>query len=294
MGVYEDSMEIEDCDTGMDRTVFSILEDIGVCNRNIAYLMKEKKVFSYDEKDFEWGNMKITLKEYMTITPKEDMIITLKDDRIITLKKTRNLINYGFDALSAYLLETEGYGDIAIDLINDQMSYDEITGILLLQDNDKNIGMPVIDEMNMMRYDAYFNKGHKAIDTLVQLGIIEADDSVFVPESEFYQTFEDKDITPRNINRLVLEDVESEIEAKYEDAKDREMIAEHISSYINDGIGPVSAATEVIDVDIKALDKLYSTYMSFRDSPEKYSPTEAFDKTFSCENLTRKILEQRI
>ncbi|MCK5235273.1 MAG: hypothetical protein KAJ88_05500, partial [Candidatus Aenigmarchaeota archaeon] len=242
------------------------LEDIGVCNRNIAYFIDKALLC---QMDFE------------------------TDETIITLKKTRNLINYGFDALSAYLLEKEGYDDLAIDLINEQMPYDEITGILLLQDNDKNIGMPVIDEMNMERYDAYFNKGHKAIDTLVQLNIIEADDCVFVPESEFYQIFEDMDITPRNINRLVLEDIESGIEAKYEDVKDRDIIAKHISLYINDGIDPVSAATEVIDVDIKALDKIYYTYRSLRDSPEKYSPTEAFDKAFDCENLTRTILEQR-
>ncbi|MCK4808440.1 MAG: hypothetical protein KAS90_02345 [Candidatus Aenigmarchaeota archaeon] len=277
MSVYEGSMEIDDCKTDMDEAVFSKLNELGVCNRNIAYLMKDKKVFSYDEADFEW----------------EDKKITLKEDRIIALKKMRNLINYGFDALSAYLLEKEGYDGLAIDLINDQMSYDEITGILLLQDNDKNIGMPVIDEMNMERYDAYFNKGHKAIDTLVQLNIIEADDCEFVPDSEFYQIFEENEITLRNINRLVLEDVESDIEAKYEDAEDRIKIAKHISSYINDGIDSVSAATEVIDVGIKALDEIYCTYRSLRDSPEGYSPTEAFDKTFNCENLTRTILEQR-
>ena len=277
MSIYEGSMEIKDCKTGMDETVFSKLEDIGVCNRNIAYLMKEKNVFSYDEEDFEW----------------EDKKITLKENRIITLKKMRNLINYGFDALSAYLLEKEGYDGLAIDLINDQMPYDEITGILLLQDNDKNIGMPVIDEMNMKRYDEFTKKGHKAIDTLVLLGIIEADDCVFVPDSEFYQTFEENEITARNINRLVLEDVESKLESRYEDLEDRKKIAEHISSYIGDGIDPVSAATGVIDAGIMEIDEKCKMYTCLRDSPERYSPTEAFDKTFNCENLTRTILEQR-
>lgn len=269
MDVYEGSMEIDDCETGVDRTIFSILEDIKVSNRNIAYLMKEKKVFSYGEEDFE------------------------PEDMTIKLKKMRNLINYGFDVLSAYLLEAEGYDGLAVDLINEQMPYDEIAGILLLQDNDKNIGMPVIDNMNMERYGEFSDEGSKAIDTLVLLEIIEAKHTVFDPKSEFYQAFKENEITPRNVNRMVLEDVESDIEAKYENAEDREIIVKHISSYIKDGIDPMSAATEVIDVDIKALDEIYGKYMSFRDSPERYSPTEAFDKTFDCENLTRKILEQR-
>ncbi|MCK4927431.1 MAG: hypothetical protein KAS11_03120 [Candidatus Aenigmarchaeota archaeon] len=269
MGVYEGSMEIDDCDTGLDRTVFSILEDIGVCNRNIAYLMKEKKVFSYGEEDFE------------------------PEDRLIKLKKMRNLINYGFDALSAYLLDREGYDGLAIDLVNEQMPYDEIAGILLLQDNDKNIGMPVIDDMNMEIYDEFSDEGSKAIDTLVQLEIIETKHTVFDPKSEFYQAFKENEITLRNIKWLVREGIKSDIEAKYENAEDREIIVKHISSYIKDGIDPVSAATEVIDVGIKALDEIYSTYRSLRDSEDRYSPTEAFDKTFNCENLTRKILEQR-
>ncbi len=275
MGVYEGSMEIDDCETGMDRTIFSKLEEIKVCNRNIAYLMKEKKVFSYNEEDFEF----------------EDEKITLKEDRIITLKKVRNLINRGFDAFSSYLLEKKGYDEIATDLINEQMPYDEVIGILLLQDNDMNIATPVIDDTNMKIYGEFREKGHKAIDTLVQLKIIDADDNVFEPDSEFYQTFEDMEITLRNINRMVAgvidrDDIESELEARYEDAEDREIIASHISSYIGDGIDPVSAATRVIDAGIEEINKKYEMYASLRDGENRYTPTEAFEKVFGSENLT--------
>ena len=275
MAVYEGSMNIDECETDMDKTVFSKLEEIKVCNRNIAYLMKEKKVFSYDEEDFEF----------------EDEKITLKEDRIITLKKVRNLINHGFDAFSSYLLEKKGYDEIATDLMNEQMPYDEIIGILLLQDNDMNIATPVIDEMNMKRYDEFTKKGHNAIDTLVQLKIIDADDNVFEPDSEFYQTFEDMEITLRNINRMVAgvidrDDIESELEARYEDVEDREIIASHISSYIGEGINPVSAATRVIDAGTEEINERYEMYESFIDSENRYSPTEAFEKVFGSENLT--------
>jgi len=270
MDAYEGSMNIDDCETSYDIFIFSLLEDIGVCNRNIAYLMKEKNVFSYGEEDFEL------------------------EDMTVKLKKMRNLINYGFDALSAYLLEKEGYDDLAIDLINEQMPYDEIIGILLLQDEDMGLGLLAIDKIDIDRYDDYRDEGSKAIDTLIQLNIIDTDNNVFEPESEFYIIFKENEITSRNINRMVLEDVESKIEMRYESAEDRKMIASHISSYIRDGIDPVSAATEVIDVEINALAESYSKYKSFRDSPEGYSPTEAFDKTFDCEDITRKILEQRM
>jgi len=277
MGVYKGSMGVADCKTDMDEAVFSKLNELGVCNRNIAYLMKDKKVFSYDEADFE----------------RDDKKITLKEDKIIALKKMRNLINYGFDVLSAYLLETEGYDDLAIDLINEQMPYDEIIDILLLQDDDVSLGLPAIGKIDIGRYAEYSDERSKAIDTLVQLNIIESEHTVFDPKSEFYLTLKENEITLRNINWLVLEDIESDIEAKYEDAEDRIKIDEHISCYIKDGINPVSAATEVTDVEIDALAESYRKYKSFRDSPEGYSPTEAFDKTFDCEDLTRKILEQR-
>ncbi len=275
MAVYEGSMNIDECKTDMDKTVFSKLEEIKVCNRNIAYLMKEKKVFSYNEEDFEF----------------EDEKITLKEDRIITLKKVRNLINHGFDAFSSYLLEKKGYDEIAIDLINEQMPYDEIIGILLLQDNDKNIATPVMDETNIKIYEEYREEGHKAIDTFIQLEIIEVKHIVFDPESEFYLTFKENDITPRNINRMVAgvtdrDDIESELEARYEDAEDREIIASHISSYIGDGIDPVSAATRVIDAGIEEINKKYEMYASLRDGENRYSPTEAFEKVFGSENLT--------
>lgn len=283
MAVYEGSMNIDECETDLDKTVFSKLEEIKVCNRNIAYLMKEKKVFSYNEEDFEF----------------EDEKITLKEDRIITLKKVRNLINRGFDAFSSYLLEKKGYDEIATDLINEQMPYDEVIGILLLQDNDMNIATPVIDDTNMKIYGEFREKGHKAIDTLVLLEIIRTEHIVFDPESKFYLAFKKNEITPRNINRMVAgfiehDYIENELEARYEDVEDREIIASHISSYIGEGINPVSAATRVIDAGIEEINEKYEMYEFFIDSKNRYSPTEAFEKVFGTENLTRKILEQKM
>ena len=273
MAVYEGSMEKTDCETEIDKWLFSALEKINVSKRNIAYLLKEKNVFSYIEEGFD------------------------EEKVLIFLKKMRTLINYGFDALSSYAIEKEGYDSLATDLRKDQVPYDEIVNMLIFQDSDMNPGQPVMDENNMSVYDDLNRQGESAVSSLMFLNIMPAEKNALYTKSWFYNVLIEEEITPRNINRMVLEDIVSEIDAKYEDQEDRNMTARHIASYIKSGIEPVNAARGVIGTGIRKLDAKYSSYKGFIDGTDggnRYSRTEAFEKVFGGMNLARNILEQSI
>ncbi|MEA2003472.1 MAG: hypothetical protein U9O53_00750 [archaeon] len=273
MTVYEDSMEKTDCETEVEEWLFSALEKINVSNRNIAYLLKEKKVFSYIEEGFD------------------------EEKVSISLKKMRTLINYGFDALSSYILEKEGYDSLAIDLRNEQVPYDRIVDMLIFQDSDMNTGQPVMDENNMRVYDDLRMQRESAVSSLITLNIIPVEKNALYSKSWFYNVLIGEEITPGNINSMILEDIGSEIDAKYEDPEERKMTARHIASYIKSGIEPVNAARGVIDTESEEMDAKYSLYKGFidgTDSGGRYSRTEAFEKVFGRMNLARKIMEQTI
>ena len=273
MTVYEGSMEKADCETKTEEWLFSALEKINVSKRNIAYLLKEKNIFSYIEEGFD------------------------EEKVSIFLKKMRTIINYGFDALSSYALEKEGYDSLATDLRKEQVPYDKIVDILIFHGSDADTIQPVLDENNMRVYDDLRRQGESAVSSLIALNIIPIEKSALYTKSWFYNVLIEEEITPRNINRMVLEDIESEIDAKYEVPEDRKMTARHIASYIKSGIEPVAAARGVISTGIRKQDAKYSLYKGFidgTDGGDRYSHTEAFEKVFGGMNLTRNILEQSI